>query len=127
MLRREEGQAMVEMALVLPILLLLLLGIVEFGRVFNAFITVNHVSREGARAAALGNNDAEITALVLDRTEGLEKARLVVKTTPTLTERSRGTGVTVEVNYSVPLIAPIIASVLPNPFPVAAQTTMRVE
>lgn len=127
MFRREEGQAMVEMALVLPILLLLLLGIVEFGRVFNAFISVAHVSREAARAAALGSSDPEITALALDRAEGLEKDRLVIQVTPEPSQRARGTGVEVEVDYSVPLIAPLLANLLPNPFPVSAQTTMRVE
>lgn len=50
----EEGAAAVEMALVLPLLLLLLFGIIDFGRALNAQITVTEAAREGARAAALG-------------------------------------------------------------------------
>ena len=52
-LRDEQGAAAVEMALVLPLLLLLLFGIIDFGRVLNAQITLTEAAREGARAAAL--------------------------------------------------------------------------
>jgi Flp pilus assembly protein TadG len=50
--RGEEGQSLVEFALVLPLLLLLLLGIIQFGAVFNALITINAAAREGARLMA---------------------------------------------------------------------------
>jgi len=127
MLRRENGQAMVEMALVLPILLLLLFGIVEFGRIFNAYIAVAHISREAARVAALGDSDSEITSLALNRAAGLDKTKVQVKISPSSEERTRGTAVQVEVDYSVPLIVPLISNLLPNPFPISAQTIMRVE
>jgi Flp pilus assembly protein TadG len=48
-----SGQALVEMALILPALLLLVLGIVEFGRAFNAKQAVNDAAREGARHAVV--------------------------------------------------------------------------
>lgn len=48
-LRDQAGQATVEMALVLPFLLLLLLGIAEFGRLLSAYLTVQNAAREGAR------------------------------------------------------------------------------
>jgi hypothetical protein len=44
---------MVEFALVLPLLLLLLFGIIDFGRALNAQITITQAAREGARLAAL--------------------------------------------------------------------------
>ncbi|WP_211277935.1 TadE/TadG family type IV pilus assembly protein, partial [Couchioplanes caeruleus] len=50
----DQGAAAVEMALVLPLLLLLLFGIIDFGRALNAQITLTEAAREGARAAALG-------------------------------------------------------------------------
>lgn len=54
MLRRDRanGQALTEFALVVPILLVLLLGIADFGRVFAAGIVVRAASRDGAEAAA---------------------------------------------------------------------------
>jgi Flp pilus assembly protein TadG len=51
--REEAGQAIMEMALILPVLLLLVLGIVEFGRAFNAKQAVNDAAREGARHAVV--------------------------------------------------------------------------
>jgi Flp pilus assembly protein TadG len=48
----EAGQSLVEFALVLPVLLLILLGIIQFGAVFNSLITLNAAAREGARLMA---------------------------------------------------------------------------
>lgn len=60
--RRESGQAMVEFALVLPILLLLLCGIIDFGWMFFNQLTLNNWCREGARYTAVNvvsSNPAE--------------------------------------------------------------------
>lgn len=51
--RTARGQALVEFSLVLPLLLVLLLGIADFGRVFSAGITMEAAARNGAEAAAL--------------------------------------------------------------------------
>jgi hypothetical protein len=47
----KRGQALVEFALILPILVLLLLGVFDFGRAIYAFNTVNNAARQGARLA----------------------------------------------------------------------------
>lgn len=53
---RDEGASMLEFAFVLPVLLLLLIGLAEFGLGFRDMLTVNSASREGARvASAVGN------------------------------------------------------------------------
>lgn len=52
-LRREDGQATVEFAIVIPLLLLLVVGIFEFGKAFNYWIDLNHLANEGARWAAV--------------------------------------------------------------------------
>jgi hypothetical protein len=51
--RDETGQSLVEFAVVLPLVLLLLLGIMDFGKAFNYWITENQVAAEGARRAAV--------------------------------------------------------------------------
>ncbi|HEY5436591.1 MAG TPA: TadE/TadG family type IV pilus assembly protein [Candidatus Limnocylindrales bacterium] len=51
--RAEEGQGLVEFALVLTPLLLLLLGIVQFGFIFNTYITVTSAAREAARSGSI--------------------------------------------------------------------------
>lgn len=51
--RSQRGQSLVEFALMLPLLLVLLLGVADFGRVFAAGITLEAAARNGAEAAAL--------------------------------------------------------------------------
>jgi len=52
----ERGQGLVEFALILPIVMLLMVSILEFGKAFNDQLEIGYASREGARAgAALGN------------------------------------------------------------------------
>lgn len=58
--RKERGAVAVEMAIVLPLLLLILLGIIEFGRVFNVQVSLTQAAREGARHAAIHYNDASL-------------------------------------------------------------------
>lgn len=53
---REHGAVAVEFVVLFPLLLLLLLGIVQFGRYYNATIAVTHAAREAARSLALGGN-----------------------------------------------------------------------
>jgi Flp pilus assembly protein TadG len=55
-LRSQRGTAMVEMALVMPILLFLALGIVDFGRAMNYWNNVNQIASDAARFAAVNRN-----------------------------------------------------------------------
>jgi Flp pilus assembly protein TadG len=52
-IHREAGQALAEFALVLPVLLLILVGVLDFGKVLNYWNDANHLSAEGARYAAV--------------------------------------------------------------------------
>lgn len=54
--RNERGAAAVEFAIVLPVLLLMLLGIMEFGRAYNTQLSLTHAAREGVRVMAITNN-----------------------------------------------------------------------
>jgi Flp pilus assembly protein TadG len=55
--KREQGASLVEAAIVLPILLLIIVGIMELGLAFKDFLTVSYISREGARIGALAGDD----------------------------------------------------------------------
>jgi Flp pilus assembly protein TadG len=57
--RDESGAALVEFALVIPVLLLLLLGMLDFGKAFNYWIDTTHLSATGARWAAVNNNPGD--------------------------------------------------------------------
>ena len=52
--RRDEGAALIEAAFVLPMLLFVSIGIIEFGRAFQTWQIVTNAAREGARVAVLG-------------------------------------------------------------------------
>lgn len=53
---RQRSQALIEFALVSPVLLLLLFGVVDLGRAIFYYDTINHAAREGARAAVKASN-----------------------------------------------------------------------
>jgi Flp pilus assembly protein TadG len=52
----ERGVALVEFALVLPVLLLLLIGMLDFGKAFNYWLDETHLANEAARWAAVNKN-----------------------------------------------------------------------
>lgn len=119
----ERGASAVEMAMVAPFLLLLLLGIIEFGFVFGQYNEVRHSAREGARYAAVGNPDrtgdgnidsADVIDAVCDALN-LPGATVEVVTTIS------GSGVigdeaTLEVTLDIDSLsgAPIISNFVPN-------------
>ena len=77
-LRSEDGAAAVEFALVLPLLLVMLFGIVEFGRVYSQYQVYQGAAREGARFAAVRNGSgtgpdtAAVRARVIDAAQPYE-------------------------------------------------------
>jgi len=59
LLKDEKGQAMIEMAIVAVLLMMLLFGITEFGRLFYYSLTIHNGARAGARAAAVVDMEDE--------------------------------------------------------------------
>lgn len=127
MRKKEGGQALAELALILPVLLLILFGIIEFGRVFNAYLVVNHAAREGARLGIVGASDNEITEKVKDSASILNQNELTVTISPSTTYRERGAPLRVQVEYKLPLYAPFVGGFIENPYNISAATMMRLE
>ncbi len=103
--RREEGQALVEMAIALPVLLLLLIGIIQFGLLLNKYITLTDAARAGARQLAIeaGSSDpcdpAVAQALISGSAIGLQSSQVTpsftaMSTTSTTTTTTTGTTTT---------------------------------
>ena len=67
--RREDGVAMTEFALILPIFMLIVAGMLGFGRVFFYWIQANHVANETARWAIVDHNPYDPTTLQQHRGE----------------------------------------------------------
>lgn len=97
----ERGAAAVELALVLPILILLLFGIIEFGRAYNAKVTLTHAAREGARALAVGDSDP--IAVVRDAAPALDETKLDINATTCEPGELGTVTATYEFSYSIPL------------------------
>lgn len=59
---RSRGAAVVEFALIMPILILLVFGIFEFGRAYNAKVTLTHAAREAVRDYTINGDEADAIA-----------------------------------------------------------------
>ncbi|MCL5677285.1 MAG: pilus assembly protein [Firmicutes bacterium] len=123
--RDEKGQSLVEFALVVPILLLLVLGIMEFGRAYSANLTLQNATREGARLAVTGATDAQITQHVKDSAPTLDVSRLNVSVTPST--RRQGDNVMVTVTYDFNYLTPLIQNLVGSLRTFTQQVTMRME
>lgn len=126
-MQNRKGQSLVELALVLPMVLFLLMGVVEFGRLFHTYLITTQGSREGARLAVVGASDTAVVTKVEQVTASLDLEQLNVFISPGEKERIRGTSVVVQVNYSLDLLIPNIFDMLPDPFIVSSETVMRME
>lgn len=124
--KREHGQALVEMALVLPLLLLLLFGVIEMGRVSYAYISISNAAREGGRVATIGGTDLEIKNSIINSTPLLDSSVLAITIVPIEAYRQSGQTVTVNVKYPVQLLIPI-SDMIPNPIVVSSSIIMRQE
>jgi len=81
--RDDRGTALIEMAFTLPLLLLISIGIIEFGRCFQTWQVLTNAAREGARVAVLpGMSDSMVTARVQ---EYIQAGVLDAGVTPTIT------------------------------------------
>jgi Flp pilus assembly protein TadG len=112
-LRQEEGQSVVEFAFVLPILLALVLGIVQFGIVFNNYLTITDATRVGARKAAvsrfLGDSGAAARTATYSAASGLDPARLVVDIQSTSwTTPGADVSVTATYPYSIDILGWVV-------------------
>lgn len=127
-LRKEDhAQALVEMALVLPLFLLLLFGVIEMGRVGYSYITISNAAREGGRVATIGGSDLQIESSVKNSAVNLDPMGITIIISPLEADRQSGHEVKIEVSYPVQLVIPIISNVISNPVVVSSSIVMRQE
>jgi Flp pilus assembly protein TadG len=77
----DDGAALVEFAMVLSLLVMLLFGIIEFGRAYNAQITLTHATREGVRVLAITKDPALARTATINAATTLDPAKLTISTT----------------------------------------------
>lgn len=133
-LKREVGQAMVEFALVLPIFLILLGGIIDFGWVFGNKLVAANSSKEAARYASIHANDssyANYSAFVADVVDQA-KNRVPVSIKPgsninVNVEKVNGnTAMRVVVKWTANTFMPFYSKLV-NPINIESETIMRIE
>lgn len=125
-IKNHKGQALVEFALMLPVLLLLVVGVMEFGLIINQYIVMAEAAREGARSAAVGSSNATIISVATTAANQVETGQLTVTISPSDT-RIRGDSVTVTVGRPMQAITQLMEPFFPSGFTVQGTATMRVE
>ncbi len=81
-MQRDDGAALVEFALVLSLLVMIMFGIIGFGRAYNAQVTLTHATREGVRVLALTGDPAAATQATRNAATTLDPALLAVSPGP---------------------------------------------
>jgi Flp pilus assembly protein TadG len=125
LIRDERGQTMAEFAIVLPILVVLLFGIVQLGILFNNFVTLTDAVRAGAREASVARQSAnpagDATAAVRSSAADLNQSNLTVSVTSGWLP---GSDVTVSASYpySIKLLGWVVSA-----GSLTSTTTERVE
>ncbi|HBY20526.1 MAG: hypothetical protein A2Y24_02115 [Clostridiales bacterium GWE2_32_10] len=126
-IKNIRGQSVAELALVLPIFLIILMGIVEFGLLMSDYVIVVNAAREGTRVAALGGTEDDVIAKVEEVTSTLQDSNISITITPNEYERERGEAITVEVAYVSEPIMPLIKNISPELYNIKSKMTMRIE
>ena len=125
-IRNEHGQTMVEFALVVPILCLVLFGVLQFGALYNDYVTLTDATRVGARKAATSRNDvnpeAAAEAAARNSAPGLDPAKLSIRVDAPAWERSQPVTVEATYPYEIDLLGIVVAS-----GNLSSHTTERVE
>ncbi len=126
--RSESGVALIEFAFVLPILLVLAMGMLDFGRAFHTKSLLDQAAREGARVAVVTSPDVDI---VESRVNAVLASGGIVPTSVTVEGPDPAHMVTVTVNATFTFITPgvfaLVGGDYGNTIPMSGQTVMRFE
>ena len=121
--RRSSGQGLVEFALILPVLLLLILGIIEFGYAFTVYTGMFNAAREGARYGVVNPSDVPgITSRVTSKISIGDAAAVDIRVsydggpgTTVFTDTGRiqiGDRVLIHLTYDLPTLTPVIQPII---------------
>jgi Flp pilus assembly protein TadG len=107
--RGERGAAAVEFALILPVLILLVLGLIEFSRVYNIQISLSNAAREGARTMAVENSLPIARSAAPSISPAVSNAQIAINPTTC----TAGATVDVTISYNVSLMTGFFGATLP--------------
>ncbi|MBE0609906.1 MAG: pilus assembly protein [Dehalococcoidia bacterium] len=108
----EAGQSLVEFTMILPIFLVLMFGLIDFGRAFYTWLLVTNAAREGARVAAVQADSATVQDRIYDSfcsnypsDCSLDPAKLDID--PDNIQGLRGTAVSINLAYDFEFVTPL--------------------
>lgn len=143
--RSERSQSLVEFSLVLPVLLLLVLGTVDFGMAFKSYVELTNATREGARYAVVGNaagayptdctgSDRGNVVSRVCKTADLPVADMTSVSVTYPNGQATGNSVVVSAGYHYKLITPLSSvmqlfsgGAFPGYFDLSSSSDMRME
>lgn len=115
----ERGAAAVEFAILLPLLLMLVLGTIEFGRAYNAQITLTNAARDGVRVMAIANDPAGAKTAARNAAASVSSTIPDSAVTLSTTACSSGSQVTLTISYNLSTLTGIA-----GPFPMTGKGVM---
>jgi Flp pilus assembly protein TadG len=110
--KEQRGAVAVEFALVFPLLMLVLFGIIEYGSVYNAQLVITGAAREAARDMALTGNTGTASAAAVDAAAGLAPALTAGDVSFSSSGCTSGTDVTVTISYDKPFLTGIFGATI---------------
>lgn len=130
--KNEDGQAMVEFALILPIFLLILCGILDFGWLFYNQLSLNNACREGARYAVVNTADGADTQAIINHIENTTTTVFAndgVDITVKYSSPSDPTAgdITVTLEADISFFTPVLSTVLGKEKTITSTVIMKVE
>lgn len=125
---RQLGQSLAEFAIVVPIFLIIVFGVVDFSLGLKAWLTVTNASREGARVLVLGQTCAQVTNQTKTVAASLHPA-VTVTITPGSCTGVAGDAMSVKVTYIYRSVTPLghFTQLLTGPITMSSTSTMRHE
>ena len=130
-MRSERGAALIEAAVTVPLILLISVGIFEFGRAYQTQQVLTNAAREGARVAVIeGTTDADVRTRVRDYvTRGglstLTDGQIVVQRTVPLAGSSTASSVEINYPFQFMVLNPVVRLVAPTDRTTGAPITMK--
>jgi Flp pilus assembly protein TadG len=136
--RRERGAALLEAAVTVPIILLISVGIFEFGRAYQTWQVLTNAAREGARLAVIaGSTDADVTGRVrgymtAGQLPNASTAVVTINRGVALTASDTGSRITINYPFQFMVLNPVVRLVSPSattgaPITMQASAIMRNE
>ena len=130
-MRSEKGAALLEAAITVPIILLISVGIFEFGRAYQTWQVLTNAAREGARIAVLtGTTDAAVTTRVRNYMQSgslpnYATATVTITRNVALTGPDTGSSIQIDYPFQFMVLNPVVKLIAPSDNKTGAPITMK--